>query len=127
MTEQEIREQTRLIMDAYMELTGDPSGPSIPEFLQLRAAAITELGAVRPSTGKRRAEPAYGRGRNAERETLRPVPAVPPDRPEKAGSVPAASAQTIKPQTIQPETRPAEPEASRSDFDILRAIKDPWN
>lgn len=127
MTEQEIREQTRLIMDAYMELTGDPSGPSIPEFLQIRAAAITELGAARPSTGKRRAEPVYGRGRNAERETLRPVPAAPPDRPERTGSVPAAGAQTIKPQAIQPETRPAEQEASRSDFDILRALKDPWN
>ena len=127
MTEQEIREQTRLIMDAYRELTDDPSGPSIPEFLQLRAAAITELGSARSSAGKRPAEPAYDRGRNAEREIPRPVPAAPPDRTERTGNVLAAGAQTIKPQIIQPETQTAGPEASRSDFDILRAIKDPWN
>ena len=55
MTEAEIREKTREILEAYQALTGEDIVPDITEFLHLRKSAIDELSAARGRASRRAA------------------------------------------------------------------------
>lgn len=127
MTEQEIRDRTMLLMDAYRELTDDHCEPTIPEFLQLRAAAIGELRASPAAAKQRCSEPGPASAPQKPRKTAEEKKAP----PTKEVSEHAVRMQTVKTQAppqpamqTVPETGQEEPE---SEFDILRRIKDPWN
>lgn len=127
MSEEEIRERTALLLDAYRELTGDDEAPGLPEFLQLRKAALEELGIpagaektrkVREAPKARAEKPKPASGQAVRKNTA----AV---RKERAEGTPGAKVVNMP---ARQEEFPAEQEEKpKSDFDILRSIVDPWN
>ena len=122
MREEEIRERTGLLLDAYRDLTGDMAVPGIPDFLLLRSSAINEMGlfnrkkedrkeirdgreAAAPGGVKKEADESFAEKRlPGKTEGIRLVSGGTALQAEEAGE-----------------------EAPESDFDILRKIKDPWN
>ena len=146
MTEAEIREKTREILEAYQALTGEDIVPDITEFLHLRKSAIDELSAARGRASRRAAalqnplqpepvgnsvaSPAKKAGQKKEKTGQAPDPAPRPVQPEPG----AMAAGRAGRKTAEKENGPYKPpmgeepaQQAMSDFDILRGIKDPWN
>ena len=122
MREEEIRERTGLLLEAYRDLTGDMAVPGIPDFLRLRSSAINELGLFnRKKLDKKEiregSEALAMRSVKKEADKSNAEKSL-PGKAEGIRSVSGDAALQVK------EAGGEEPE---SDFDILRRIKDPWN
>ena len=122
MREEEIRERTGLLLEAYRDLTGDMAVPGIPDFLLLRSTAINEL-----CLFNRKKEDIKEIREGREALATRPVKkeadnsCSEKNAPEKTEGIRLVSGGTA----LQAEE--AGEEEPESDFDILRKIKDPWN
>lgn len=123
MDEQDIRGHTENILDAYRSLTGIDVIPSIKEFLQIRSAAITELGSRKTdredkTTSRRQAQ------EHLPVKTKKPAS-------ERAGGGSPPSASRPSPPPAAAHGQPAGPsgsgEGQKSEFDILRSMRDSWN
>ena len=118
MEERDIRGQTENILGAYRSLTGIDAIPSIQEFLQIRSAAVTELTSIRQES-------------RTEEALSRPAP-LPPAKKERQHTA-GKSTHISQPHTAAPHVEPAiageteVPEKPKSDFEILRSMKDSWN
>lgn len=129
MTEEKIRQQTKVIWDAYSSFTGDEKMPDVAGFLLVREAAIKEMSmgvlAV-PSTEQKTAyktrgamsEPASEKEKE-KTEKRRQQPAQPKTAAAGTDRGPAPAPEPVQASDPQQETV--------SDFDILRRMKDPWN
>lgn len=151
MTENEIRRQTSVIMDAYFALSGTDDAPDIKSFIALRKEAIKELerGTAKKKNGRpvkphfedegasyTDAEPAAA-GRSSESAAKKPagfrktVKLTEPtaaerkteEKREAAAGKEQESAGAAKQAQAAEDTGELEPSA----FDILRKIRDPWN
>ena len=122
MDEQDIRGHTENILDAYRSLTGIDVIPSIKEFLPIRPAAITELGSRK--TG--------GEDKTTSRRQVQEHLPVKTKKPasERAGGGNPPSGGGLFPSPAAAH-QPAEPSGSgerqKSEFDILRSMRDSWN
>lgn len=123
MDEQDIRGHTENILDAYRSLTGIDVIPSIKEFLQIRSAAIAELGSRKTDRGDKTAF-----RRQAQEHT--PAKTKKPAS-ERAGGGNPPSGGGPSPSPAAASRQPAEPSGSgerqKSEFDILRSMRDSWN
>jgi hypothetical protein len=121
MDEQDIRGHTKNILDAYRSLTGIDVIPSIKEFLQVRSAAIAEL-----SSRKTDRENKTTLRRQAQEHM--PVKTKKPASERAGGGNPPSGGC---PSPAVAHGQPAEPSGSgerqKSEFDILRSMKDSWN
>lgn len=125
MREEEIRERTALLLDAYRELTGDTCVPGIPDFLELRKAALEELGL--PAVAEK--SPEIVRKAPAARSERPRTAARQPERKKVSAEIKARQDETPAAKVVNMPAREEEfpDEVPRSDFDILRSIVDPWN
>ena len=139
MTEEKIRSQTQVIMDAYASVIGTNLTPSISDFLKIRAAAIDELKNaegegrfVQPSAqvealslkpnGQQMV--VMQQERSAERESLQPVQAQ-SQKPETSQMQESVDGTGFA--TLDMGFGKTEAPKQKSPFEILRGIKDPWN
>ena len=122
MREEEIRERTGVLLDAYRDLTGDMAVPGIPDFLLLRTSAINEMGL-------------FDRKKEDKKEIRDGRKAAAPGGVKKEADKSCAEKRVpgktegirlVSGGTAMPEEDAGE-EVPESDFDILRKIKDPWN
>jgi hypothetical protein len=120
--EEQIRERTVLLLEAYRDLTGDMAVPGIPDFLLLRSSAINELGLLnRKKVDKKEIR------EGSEALAMRPVKKeVDKSSAEKSLPGKTEGIRLVSGDAALPEEDAGE-EVSESDFDILRKIKDPWN
>lgn len=127
--ENELRDKTAEILDAYIELTGYSGGISIDDFLHIRKEAEEELKYnIRPHTGrisKRQTEKSAGIDRQAP---VAPVKKTVPEAPK----TPAAAVEPEKPkhpafQVVDTSEEPEESTTEPDDYEILRQMEDPWN
>ena len=119
MREEEIRERTGLLLDAYRDLNGDMAVPGIPDFLLLRTSAINEMGLFNRKKNDKK-ESREGREALATRPVKKEADNSCAEKnvPGKTEGIRLVSGGTAM---------KAVEEAPESDFDILRKIKDPWN
>lgn len=121
MDEQDIRGHTENILDAYRSLTGLDVIPSIKEFLQVRSAAIAELSSRKTDRGDKTTL------RRQAQEHM-PVKTKKPASERADGGNPPSSGG---PSPVAAYGQPAEPSGSgerqKSEFDILRSMRDSWN
>ena len=122
MREEEIRERTGILLDAYRDLTGDMAVPGIPDFLLLRSSAINEMGLFNRKKEDKK-EIREGREALATRPVKKEADNSSAEKnvPGKTEGIRLVSGGTA----LQAEE--AGEEEPESDFDILRKIKDPWN
>lgn len=149
MREEDIRSRTKVILDAYAEVSGMDAVLDISDFLKVRMEAISELGgqiagAKVKTTARLETSP------QVEQRSPVQIPKTSSKPPENASykeSVQPASMQSVPVQTAVPQnSEPSALESSgfepldmgveemnspeehpKSVFDILRGIKDPWN
>lgn len=124
MTEEQIRERTGQILEAYQGLTGLEIVPSVAEFLQMRAAAVEELEAL-PTPAPARKQPRMSTCKKDETGEKPISVAAKPQRPSPVIRL----AQGGSPESdVESDMGPFdEPAAGQSAFEILRRVQDPWN
>ena len=122
MNEQVLREKTRDIYEAYTELTGMTPPLTIQDFILLRGQALSEgAGAASlrmPTEAPQAVQAPSGRARVKEASSQTEKPARPPQSTPQERPKPAARPVEV---SVPQEEPPM------SDFERLRAIKDPWN
>ena len=123
MNEQSIREQTSLILEAYRELTGADTLPTLSEFLQLRETAIKELASQPHKT--------YATSKNIINAFSSKPSSMQNQTPPKEQSISRISTQSSLPaRESNAETDivlDKGTDIQRNEFNILRRITDPWN
>ena len=111
MRDTNINDISRQILDDYRELTGIDAMPSIPEYIEIRRQAIEEY-----KTGvQTRQEP-----------IIREVKSSPPKK-EKDVPKKAIKKENVVTQGNAAINQPEEQKHTKSDFEILRGLKDEWN
>lgn len=142
MTEQQIREQTQAVFDAYLALSR--CGISLPDFLEIRREAIHELNGVSSGEG---IETADGTRNSPKKETKKRTGKSSSDglkdnagnsygKPSSAGStteskgINATFAEEVplKGDQKRQETIPDDADEPREEYnDFLDDFSDPWN
>ena len=151
MTENEIRRQTSVIMDAYFALSGTDDVPDIKSFIALRKEAIKEL--ERGTVKKKNSRPVKphfedegasctdaelaAAGRSSESAAKKPAgfkktmkldkPTAAERKTEEKREAAAEKEQEFTSAAEQAQAAEDTNEHEPSAFDILRKIRDPWN
>ena len=124
MTEDRIRSQTAVILEAYRELTGFDIIPDVSEFIAFRREAVNELAEDMP----KKKVPLQKRPVQAPRREnpVRTEQNAP--KPVKQEKKPPAAGRQQEPKKPEKHTEPEDREEKEmTDYEILRRIKDPWN
>lgn len=128
MTENEIRNKTNELLEAYRGITGSEFVPEVKEYILLRKQAIAELSG-NIAVNRNRIVPAAG----TKKEPERPVPEPAAEKIKYIEDTPAEKRRLPEPANTMPEPSVIPgPSAGPiknglSEFEILRGIKDPWN
>ncbi len=128
MTENEIRNKTNELLEAYRFIAGGDFVPEVKEYILLRKQAIAELSG-NISVNRNRIVPAVG----TKKEPGRPVPEPTAEKRKYIEDTPTEKRRLPEPANTMPELYvipgpPAVPiKKELSEFEILRGIKDSWN
>lgn len=124
-SENNIRERSRALLDAYTELTGCGATPSIDGFLAIRAAAVSEISA------------GIGGAAAQQTRTTRepsPIETIPQPDAKSTIEVPQAGgsgAEVRRTEWVEIPDTDTDTDivnsAPLSAFEILRNASDPWN
>lgn len=139
MTEDNVRQKTKTICDAYTELTGRPAaGLSVSEFLLMRTAAISEIkegahdcGTILPATDSAVVHDTknVAAGRAGTRSQT-PAQRASGDKPAPATK---KKTQTLPAETdhkadgAPPKEPPTEKDSDTSFYDALASFPTPWD
>lgn len=128
MTENEIRNKTNELLEAYRFIAGGDFVPGVKEYILLRKEAIAEMSGY-ISTSPKKPVPVT----STRKQPTRPVPepvikekAHTPDIQAKKGRQPEPAHMISEP-SVLPEPPAGQAKKEPSEFEILQGIKDSWN
>lgn len=133
MTEQEIRQQTQIIWEAYIFLMGDADIPevNITDFLKIRERAIQELMVLPTPIQKKTAKDTPPAKKAAPGAVSQAVTIKRKEEKQQAakssGFTPVPSAGTAKAGYPSHENTTSSKKEELSEYEILRRIEDKWN
>lgn len=135
MTEEKIRSQTKVILEAYTAAVGMNPSPDISDFLKVRAAAISELERMPMflQTGQAVAEAAPPIQKSAEKQIAakqvekETLPIYEPVQQTTVKEIeefqPTPTFESLDAGFEDVDDIPKQ----KSAFELLKSIKDPWN
>ena len=133
MTEQEIRQKTQTIWEAYIFLMGDADIPevNITDFLKIRERAIQEIVDLSAPIQKKTAKSTPPARKAAPGAVSQTVPLKEKEEKQQtaksSGFAPVPSTSTVKAGYPSPENTTSPKKEELSEYEILRRIEDKWN